>query len=109
MARYPRPADRQIKLSTGTWWVRFVRRKDLGKKLYGLCDWNTKTIFVRFDLARLTVIDTLLHEIAHASNEILYEAESFVTDLATVGARTVLEILDEMNDNRSSTGGHSAS
>lgn len=105
-----RPRDRTIELSTGKWEIKFIRRgHPKAKGAYGLCDWNTKTIWIRYDVSRLRVIDTLLHEIIHASNEILYEAESLVSDLATVGAKTVLEILDETHGYGSATRGHKAS
>jgi hypothetical protein len=101
-----RPADRQIVLSTGRWNIFFVRRghpKVSG--LYGCCYWDRKQIYIRYDLSRKTVADTLMHEILHASNEMLYEAESFVTEIATIGTRTIVDILDEMNDNRPSKAG----
>lgn len=106
----PRPRDRRVKLSTGWWDVHFInRRHPKAKGTWGRCEWDTKSIYVRYDLSRRMVIDTLLHEIAHASNEILYEAESFVTDLATIGAKLVLDILDESHGDRPATRGRSGS
>lgn len=87
--------------------VRFVRRgHPKVPKAFGYCYWDERTIYVRYDVSRKTLVDTFLHELIHASNEILFEAEQFTTDIATVGAKTVVDILDELHGDRPSKRGH---
>lgn len=96
-----RPADRRITLSTGEWDIKFVRRgHPKVPRAFGYCYWDEKAIYIRYDVSPKTLIDTVLHELFHASNEILFEAEQFVTEFATVGAKTVVDILDEIHGHR---------
>lgn len=73
------------------WTVNFTTRQTMPKKTYGTCDRVARVIKVRKDLSDITVLDTLLHELLHANNEILFEAEEFVTALATSLAKSLLQ------------------
>ncbi len=64
--------------------------KRLPKKTWGVCNRQTKTISVRVDLSKQTFLDTLLHELIHAQNELLFEAEETVTRMGTDIARALL-------------------
>jgi len=62
----------------------------LPKKTWGVCNRDTRTISVRVDLSKQTFLDTLLHELIHAQNELLFEAEETVTRMGTDIARALL-------------------
>jgi len=62
----------------------------LPKKTWGVCNRDTKTISVRVDLSKQTFLDTLLHELIHAQNKLLFEAEETVTRMGTDIARALL-------------------
>jgi hypothetical protein len=62
----------------------------LPKKTWGVCNRDTLTISVRVDLSKQTFLDTLLHELIHAQNELLFEAEETVTRMGTDIARALL-------------------
>ena len=72
------------------WTIEFVNKKHMPKETWGTCDRTSKQIKVRYDLCEETVLDTLLHELLHSNNELLFEAEEFVTDLATALAKSLL-------------------
>ena len=62
----------------------------LPRKTWGVCNRDSKTISVRVDLLKQTFLDTLLHELIHAQNELLFEAEETVTRMGTDIARALL-------------------
>lgn len=62
----------------------------LPRKTWGVCNRETRTISVRVDLSKQTFLDTLLHELIHAQNELLFEAEETVTRMGTDIARALL-------------------
>lgn len=66
------------------------KRKKLPPKTWGICDRETRTISVRVDLSKQTFLDTLLHELIHAENELLFEAEECVTRMGTDLAKALL-------------------
>jgi len=73
-----------------TWNVEFVNKRNIAKKTLGTCDRKTRKITVRYDLCEESVLDTLLHELLHSNNELLFEAEEFVTALATGLAKSLI-------------------
>jgi hypothetical protein len=66
------------------------KTQKLPAKTWGICNRDTKTIYVRVDLSKRTFLDTLLHELIHAQNELLFEAEEAVTRMGTDIARALL-------------------
>lgn len=72
--------DATITLGREQWQVRFVRRNhpQLGKRCWGKCYWDERTIYVRKDLSRKNIIDTLLHEMRHAQHPVTFEAAEFI-------------------------------
>lgn len=77
--------DAAVTLGGVEWHIKFVRRNHpamRGKK-WGLCDWTNKIIYVRKDLSRRNVLDTLLHEMRHSQHEVIFEAESYVNWTST--------------------------
>lgn len=75
-----------INLATYKQW----KAKKLPSKTWGLCNRSTKTIYVRSDLSKQAFLDTLLHELIHAENELLFEAEETVTRMGTDIAKALL-------------------
>ena len=83
--------DTNVKLGEHVWSVKFRnRRKFPDKKAWGLCDWETKTIWVRNDLCPVNVLDTLLHELTHGQRN--HEAEEYVNEKATELAKAMIEV-----------------
>jgi len=81
----------QVKLGNNeTWTVRFVKKKDMPRKTWGDCNNKQKTIRVRTDLCDLNVLDTLIHEMLHASNYVCF-SEEFVNQTATQMAQALLK------------------
>lgn len=66
------------------------KKKRLPQKTWGLCNRSSKTITVRIDLSKQSFLDTLLHELIHAQNELLFEAEETVTRMGTDIAKALL-------------------
>ncbi len=66
------------------------KREQLPEETWGWCDRFAKTIHVRRDLSKETVLDTLVHELIHAENELLFEAEEVVTRMGTDIAKALL-------------------
>ena len=66
------------------------KREQLPEDTWGWCDRFARTIHVRRDLAKETVLDTLVHELIHAENEWLFEAEEVVTRMGTDIAKALL-------------------
>jgi len=78
-----RPPDFTLQIGGKTWQVRFVRRGHPKVfKCWGQCFWNEREIYVRYDLAKATVRDTLIHEILHANCHLLFVAEEWVSHTA---------------------------
>lgn len=73
------------------WTVEFVNKRNIPKKHWGYCDRHKNIIKVRYDLSEKTVLDTYIHELLHSNNEILFEAEDFVSKLATALTNALLE------------------
>ena len=73
------------------WSVFWVTKKDMPKKTWGLCCWESKTIRVRKDLSIRNRLDTLLHEMRHAQHVIAYEAESWIDKTSTELADGICE------------------
>lgn len=76
----------EIQLLTYRQW----KSKKLPAKTWGVCNRDSRTIYVRVDLSKQTFLDTLLHELIHAQNELLFEAEETVTRMGTDIARALL-------------------
>jgi hypothetical protein len=66
------------------------QREKLPKDTWGWCNRFKRTIHVRRDLSKERVLDTLCHEIIHAENELLFEAEEVVTRMGTDIAKALL-------------------
>ncbi len=66
------------------------KKKRLPQKTWGLCNRSSKTIPIRIDLSKQSFLDTLLHELIHAQNELLFEAEETVTRMGTDIAKALL-------------------
>lgn len=73
--------DCTVKINGEDWDIRFVSRRDMPKRKWGLCVYSTHTILVRNDLSYENIVDTLIHEVLHAQR--LHESESFVNRTAT--------------------------
>jgi hypothetical protein len=79
-----KPPDFKTKIGGKTWSVFFVRRNHPKVKgCWGQCFGEDREIYVRYDLAKSTVRDCLIHEMFHASNDLLYESEWWVTRTAS--------------------------
>lgn len=66
------------------------KSQSLPAKTWGLCNRSKRTISVRKDLAKQTFLDTLVHELVHAQNELLFEAEETVTRMGTDISKALL-------------------
>lgn len=77
--------DCVIQIDGQEWQIRFVSRRELGKRQWGLCIYDTHTILVRNDLSYENILDTLIHEIIHAQRP--HEAEFFVDRTASETAK----------------------
>lgn len=77
------------------WRINFVRRghKRLGEtpgvRVYGRCFWHDQQIYVRYDVSEKTMLDTLAHEVMHASSWTLCKDERAVTKAATAVAEVL--------------------
>ena len=79
-----KPPDFKTKIAGKTWSVFFVRRNHPKVfKCWGQCFWEEREIFVRYDLSRARVRDTLIHELLHANCHLLFVAEEWVTHTAS--------------------------
>jgi hypothetical protein len=79
-----RPPDFTATLGGVPWQIRFVRRgHEKVPECWGMCYWDAREIYVRYDLSRETVRDTLIHEMLHATCRLLFVAEEWVTHTAT--------------------------
>ena len=79
-----RPADFDCTLAGQVWRVHFVRRNHpkVGKN-YGMCYWDDRDIFVRYDVSEKSFIDTLIHELRHGLSRADFCAEEWITDTST--------------------------
>lgn len=82
MAKHKRPTDFDCTIGGRDWRVHFVTRRVL-KDRCGDCHWGQSLIRVRYDQPEALVLDTLIHELLHASSEVLYHAEGWVDPIAT--------------------------
>lgn len=80
--------SKRIKILGQNWRLRFVRYPELGKKTAGDCQVSTKTIRVATDMKGPKTLDTIIHEMLHASQWCL--SEEHVCALATDITRTIL-------------------
>ena len=53
------------------------------RKVWGLCVWDERTIYVRRDLSYRNVLDTLIHEMRHAQHPVAFEAEEWIDTTST--------------------------
>ena len=85
----------KTKLNGKPWTIHLLtrrqwKRQQLPEETWGWCNRFERTIHVRRDLAAETVLDTLVHELIHAENELLFEAEETVTRMGTDIARALI-------------------
>ena len=80
----------QVKLNNETWDVQFTTKKHMPRKTWGLCRNTTKTILVRKDLSTRWMLDTLIHELLHASNFKTF-SEEWVEETASEIAKAILK------------------
>lgn len=85
----------EVKINGERWSIRLLtyrqwKKQTLPAKTWGLCNRSTRTITVRKDLSKQTFLDTLVHELVHAQNELLFEAEETVTRMGTDIAKALL-------------------
>ena len=86
-----RVRELEVKIGGEPWTLRFVSRREICKKTWGICDRHNKVILVREDLSDQNLLDTLIHEIRHAQHPILFEAEEFIDSTSTEIARIILD------------------
>lgn len=77
--------DATVTLGGEEWQIKFVRRghPKIPKTKWGICDRINRIIYIRKDLSRRNVLDTLLHEMRHSQHPVLFEAEHFVNWTST--------------------------
>ena len=85
----------KVKINEVAWTINLLtyrqwKSSKLPSKTWGLCNREDKVISVRKDLSKEAFLDTLLHELIHAENEILFEAEETVTRMGTDIAKALL-------------------
>jgi hypothetical protein len=103
MPRYVKPSDRTVVLFGRAYRIKFVRARDKGlwcNNQFNLAvlDDVHSTIYVRYTQHRKDIADCLLHELLHAACRTLYEAEGFVTEVATIASHVVVDVLDEIDN-----------
>lgn len=95
--------SRRATLGGRLWSIRVVTRSQVGYSVdkdgkrhphHGDCCWRTKTINIRDDQDDAAFLDTLIHEAQHGQNEILFEAESYVTRSSSEIAAAILLFFD---------------
>lgn len=79
--------DSTVTIGGHRWRIKFVAASRLpkdedGEICDGWCVWDKKQILVCKGMDLADTMETILHEVAHASNPLLYEAEGYVTALA---------------------------
>lgn len=85
----------QAQINGQTWTIYLLtrrqwKREKLPAETWGWCNRINRTIHVRRDLSKESVLDTLVHELIHAENELLFEAEEVVTRMGTDIAKALL-------------------
>ena len=85
----------KTKLNGKLWTIHLLtrrqwKRQQLPEDTWGWCNRFARTIHGRRDLSAETVLDTLVHELIHAENELLFEAEETVTRMGTDIARALI-------------------
>ena len=88
-ARYKRPQDFDATIGGQEWRIVFVTKRKLPKAL-GMCHWEKRLIEVRYDQDPQDFLDTLIHEMLHATDLILYAAEPFVDRTGTEMASALI-------------------
>lgn len=83
-------ACKRIKILGKIWRLCFVKYPELGRKTAGDCSpvGAPRRIRVATDMSPQKTLDTIIHEMLHASNDAL--SEEHVTELASDIARTIM-------------------
>ena len=82
--------NQTVKLDGKTWEIEYVRRRDMPKDTYGDCDDKTRKMRVRVDVCGTTWLDTMIHEMLHASAFVPL-SEQYVTETATAIAVAIVK------------------
>lgn len=79
-----KPADFKTEIAGQEWSFFFVRKghPQLLPDAYGTCHWETKEIYIRYDLSEKNVRMIVIHEALHATCFLLFAAEEWVTDIS---------------------------
>ncbi len=90
----PKPEAFDCVLAGQTWHVEFrnyrqMQRDPLTRGNWGICDWDSKRIFVRYDLSERNFVDTLLHELRHSLSHQDYCAEDWIAQTSTEIAKAM--------------------
>ena len=97
-----RPKDFQTVLGGELWAIHFARKSH--PKLtgaWGICYWDSREIYVRYDLSERNFLDTLIHEFQHALSQMHFSAEGFVNQTSSeiaIGLRQAGFVLDVQNN-----------
>jgi hypothetical protein len=79
-----RPRDFQTMLGGVLWSIHFVRKgHPKVPQCWGMCYWDDREIYIRYDMSEQTVKDTLIHELLHGTCRLLFVAEEWVEQSAT--------------------------
>lgn len=80
-----KPEDVTARIGGESWDIFFVRKNHprMPPGTFGVCYWNDRRIYVRYDLSPRTVRDTTIHEVLHATCRMLFAAEEWVEQTAT--------------------------
>lgn len=79
-----KPPDFATKIGGKTWQIRFVKRgHPKVPKCWGMCYWEPREIYVRYDLSRSRVREVLIHELIHATCRLMFVAEEWVEHSAS--------------------------
>ena len=82
------PKTRHIKIAGRPWQLAYRSLKR--RHLYGLCDYNSRTITICTSLADVDELDTLCHELLHACQG--FASEDHVAEVATTLATVLWQI-----------------
>jgi hypothetical protein len=79
-----RPPNFRASIGGQEWNIRFVRKTHSALQgNLGICYWDTREIYVRYDMAKSTIRMVLIHELLHATCPMLYCAEEWVDQTAS--------------------------
>lgn len=79
-----KPDDFQVEIAGQTWSFIFVKKgHPKVPQAYGMCYWNDREIYIRYDLTKDTVRMLVIHEALHATCRLLFVAEEWVDHTAT--------------------------